>query len=105
LIPAQQSLAIDPQQFAQGLRIAAVGLDQRPAQRLDQQQLLTAFIARQPSHQTVPRTEARFAGFRPRRPAGRNFRAAMIDGRDCSTRGSKTGKGAWGVLVSSDRTA
>jgi len=34
----------------------------------------------------VLRIEARFAGFRPRPPAGRPFRAAMIDGRDCSTR-------------------
>ena len=36
-IPAQQSLAIDPQSFAQGIRIAAVGLYRRPAQRLHYQ--------------------------------------------------------------------
>jgi len=53
----------------------------------------------------VRRTESRFAGFKPRHPAGRPFRAAVIDGRGRAARGSKTGKGAWGVPVPTDRTS
>jgi hypothetical protein len=53
----------------------------------------------------VRKPEARFAGFRCERLAGRRLRAATIDGRDCWTRGAKTGKRAWGAAVSSDRTA
>jgi len=49
-IPAQQSLAIDPQQFAQSMGVAAVGLDWRPAQRLDHQQHVTTFI---PGHRLL----------------------------------------------------
>ena len=52
-IPAQQTLTIDPQQFAQGIRIAPVGLVGGASQRLDHQHLVTALILLEPFHQPV----------------------------------------------------
>ena len=52
-ISAQQTLAIDPQQFAQGVRIAPVGLSGRSPQRLNHQHQVTALILLQPFHQPV----------------------------------------------------
>ncbi len=52
-ITAEQTIAIDPQQFAQGVRIATIGLGGRSPQRLNHQHQLTPCILVQPLHQPV----------------------------------------------------
>ena len=52
-ISAQQTVAIDPQQLAQGVRVAPVGLGGRSPQRLDHQHPLAAIVLLQPFHQPV----------------------------------------------------
>jgi hypothetical protein len=52
-ISAQQALAIDTKQFAQGVRVAPVGFGGRSNQRLDHQHQVSAVILPQPFHEPI----------------------------------------------------
>jgi len=52
-ISTQQTLAIDPQQFAQVVRVAPVGLGGRSPQRLDHQHHVGAIILLEPFHEPI----------------------------------------------------